>query len=215
MYKRKDWVFLRRGQGASGDNSSSSSESSEESRPESDDSASDSEEIESSMEDSEELSDEEEDGSILELAEEDFSAEEEEPGNMEEGLQEQLELWYDSGSKGKVEKGQALMCTICKGKRLLLNSVVLYQHVESKIHKKMLSSSEFSGEELIKYISYAKTRDENAIFETDAETHAERLERIKTLADKPQTKGSKTVKKRKPRPGKRQRESLKKQRDSA
>ena len=213
MYKRKDWVFLRRGQGASGDTSSSSG-SSEESRPESDDSGSDSEEIESSMEDSEVLSEEEEDGSISELEEEDVSAQEEEPGEVEEGLQEQLELWYDSGSKGKVKKGKALMCTICKGKRLLLNSVMLYQHVESKIHKKMLSSCEFSGKDLVEYISYAKAGDEKAL-ETDVETHAERLERIKTLADKPQTKGSKNSKKRKPRPGKRQRQSLKQQIDSA
>ena len=205
MFKRKDWVFLRKGQGGE---ASSSSE--------------DSEDLSSSLtsESEEEASTEEEETTDqtssqediqVHLSDEDLSAEE----NLAT-LEGQIEEWCNSREKGNTVKGRALTCMICTGKKLLLNSDMFLKHVSSSKHKTNAASSKHSNkDELAKLFCFADQSDTQKP-QQDVETHAERLERVKNASLEKRSIISSTPrdekqKKRKTRPGKRQRQQIKAQ----
>ena len=149
--------------------------------------------------------------------------------------------WYSSGLEKKKIDGRAITCVLCGGKKLILNSIMLCEHLQSKSHRKKLKHAGHESSETVEngdelYEDLAKllcfsdtfTRFMKASNEAEnLETHGERLERIQT-ASKVESKESKQIaneqenarKKsgkrnkgmRKKRPGKRQRLAMKQER---
>jgi len=119
--------------------------------------------------------------------------------------------WYEAGKAHRVVRGKALRCMVCPGKRkLLLNSVALRQHIESKVHQKRCGVVEGikDVERHVECFVSADQSSKDEVAEDEIETHGERLQRIQSLVSTIDTKkGDKesSGKKRKPRPGKRQR----------
>ena len=205
MFKRKDWVFLRKGQGGEASSSSEDSEDLSSSlTSESEEGASTEEEETTDQTSSQE-------DIQVHLSDEDLSAEE----NLAT-LEDQIEEWCNSREKGNTVKGRALTCMICTGKKLLLNSDMFLKHVASSKHKKNAASSKLlDKDELAKLFCFADQSDTEKP-QQDVETHAERLERVKNASLEKRSIISSTPrdekkKKRKTRPGKRQRQQIKAQ----
>lgn len=205
MLKRKDWVFLRKGQGGEASSSSEDSEDLSSSlTSESEEGASIEEEETTDQTSSQE-------DIQVHLSDEDLSAEE----NLAT-LEDQIEEWCNSRENGNTVKGRALTCMICTGKKLLLNSDMFLKHVSSSKHKTNAASSKHSKkDELAKLFCFADQSDTQKP-QQDVETHAERLERVKNASLEKRSIISSTPrdekqKKRKTRPGKRQRQQIKAQ----
>lgn len=208
MFKRKDWVFLRKGQGGE---ASSSSEDSEDSEDLSSSLTSDREEgVSTEEEETTDQTSSQEDIQVP-LSDEDLAAEE-----KLATLEDQIEEWCNSREKGNTIKGRALTCMICTGKKLLLNSDMFLKHVVSTKHKANAASLKHSDrDEVAKIFCFADQSDTQKP-QQDVETHAERLERIKNASLEKRSIISSTSrdgnkKKRKTRPGKRQRRQIKAQ----
>ena len=111
-------------------------------------------------------------------------------------------------------RGRALTCLPCARtkKVLLLNSVMLYQHMASKHHKK-LEKAEGCEAEPFGMFRFAESQSKKGLV-SGGETHAERLARIKKVGTGEKKKnGRKDQRKRKPRLGKRQRQEAKAERE--
>lgn len=108
-------------------------------------------------------------------------------------------------------RGKALRCMVCTGKRrLLLNSAALLQHIYSKVHQKRCGVVEGINdvEGHVECFVFADKNSQNDEAEDEIETHGERLQRIQSLVntvDKRKGGEKQRGKKRKSRPGKRQR----------
>ena len=225
MFKRKDWVHSKKGRGGGLEDSSSSGSSSE------DDGGSDVERdpihrgSERDDEEDEEDEEEEESSGSEELDADDLAAleddddeddddEDDEDGpfgvpDEEDTPDVQARAWHEAGRGGAVVKGRALTCAPCgrTKKVLLLNSVMLYQHLTSKHHKK-LEKAEGCEQEPYSMFRYADEQTRKGLV-SGGETHAERLARIKRVSKSSENSARKEQKPRKARPGKRQRAELK------
>jgi len=193
MFKRKDWVFLRKGQGVGGEASSSSS----------------SEEADSGL-----TSESTEDSSQEEVEPEQCEAETPSTDSIadeENTLANQIDEWCRAARSGETVKGKALTCTICAGKKLLLNSSMFTQHTTSGKHKSNVSLTQnLDNGDWTEMFCFADDCTLDA--HEDVETHAERLQRVKSLSFKDAdqlTTGGQNKRKRKTRPGKRQRQEMK------
>jgi hypothetical protein len=150
--------------------------------------------------------------------------------------------WYSSGLEKKKIDGRAITCVLCGGKKLILNSIMLYEHLQSKSHRKKLKHAGHDSsdtvengdklyEDLAKLLCFSDTfsRFMKASHEAEnLETHGERLERIQTASKvegKKESKqnineqenarkksGKRNKGTRKKRPGKRQRLAMKQER---
>lgn len=152
-------------------------------------------------------------------------------------LIEQIEKWYNDGLEKKKIGGRAITCVLCGGKKLILNSIMLCEHLQSKSHKRKLKhaghdsndtgeNGEDLYEDLAKLLCFSDTFTQFMKATNEAEnleTHRERMERIQT-ASKAEGKnesiendqetcskkyGKKSKGMRKKRPGKRQRLAMK------
>lgn len=207
MFKRKDWVFLRRGQGAGGDASSSSSESGSGGISEEDElsSSSTSKSPEESMNDMEDILN---DISTSDDVQPSISPSDEQGDNS---LADQVAKWCEAIETGQVIKGRPLRCKICTGKKLLLNSNMYSQHISSGKHRENMALHNFDQGDCSTYFSFAE---ECHVVREDVETHAERLVRIQNIPIVKHAGGSTkhsdgNKKRRKARPGKRQRQQTK------
>jgi len=224
MFKRKDWVHSKKGRGGGLEDSSSSGSSSE------DDGGSDVERdpihrgSERDDEEDEEDEEEEESSGSEELDADDLAALEDDDDEDDDDDDEdgpfgvpdeedtpdvQARAWHEAGRGGAVVKGRALTCAPCgrTKKVLLLNSVMLYQHLTSKHHKK-LEKAEGCEQEPYSMFRYADEQTRKGLV-SGGETHAERLARIKRVSKSSENSARKEQKPRKARPGKRQRAELK------
>ena len=199
MFKRADWVHTKKGRGGGLEDSSSSSsddddepiyssvgEADDSDEEEDDDDDDNSEEddsgeellvdrgdgVEQDGQDGDHLSDDD-DMDVLEAIA-DICGDDEEMQDM--CAMKQADKWYEAGEQGKVLKGRALTCVPCarKKKVLLLNSVMLYKHMESGQHRKVLEREDPAD----MIFRYADTYTKKGLV-TGGETHHERLQRIK------------------------------------
>eukprot|EP00889_Picochlorum_renovo_P002609 jgi/Picre1/29639/NNA_005022.t1 len=209
MFKRKDWVLLRRGQGVEGDANSTSSSSDQ--SQESDAVSSSSESLDVSTGSSER----EEEGHHVRLERSSrlgsLSGEESDSLDSDGAdVRAQVREWYEAGMAHRMVRGKALRCMMCTGKRrLLLNSTALLQHIHSKVHQKRCGVEGIDDvENHVECFVFADTSSKLIEAEDEVETHGERLQRIQSLVDTMEKRkgGEKPRgKKRKSRPGKRQR----------
>lgn len=200
MFKRKDWVFLRKGQGIEGEASSTSSSG------EDSDSVSDLISVSTGCDSGQEEKEAVTERRVVDSPSTDLTAVE---GNA---LANQIDEWCSAARSGDTIKGRALTCMICAGKKLLLNSSMFSQHITSGKHRGSVSfkQNNIDNEDLTKMFCFADDckRDANE----DIETHTERLERVKSfaLADTEHpVRRERDRRKRKTRPGKRQRQEMK------
>lgn len=204
MFKRKDWVFLQKGQGASGEADSSSSSSSDE-KPESEsptESSAESSELEQEV--SNDVSHDSEGASSQDIGSADLVD--------DNGLASQIDMWYHAKEENKTIKGRALACKICNTKKLLLNSSMFLDHITSGKHRTRVATLE--NAESIDMAECFVFADNYNIKDEEVETHTERLERIQNMLLKEEASNerksrNKGKKRRKTRPGKRQREKIK------
>ncbi|KAL0020416.1 hypothetical protein WJX77_000979 [Trebouxia sp. C0004] len=150
---------------------------------------------------------------LQDLSEDDY----EEPAEPRIDVVELVQNWLTAPASQEI-KGPPLRCRWCPG-TLLLNATALKNHMESKRHKKRQKVSEDEP----KPICLAEDVLED---ESEGETHAERLERLRQLSAPPELSNVSDSKRRrlirklkaeqrskaaKQRPGKRQRAELKAQ----
>ncbi|KAL0020678.1 hypothetical protein WJX79_009874 [Trebouxia sp. C0005] len=150
---------------------------------------------------------------LQDLSEDDY----EEPAEPRIDVDELVQNWLTAPTSQQI-KGPPLRCRWCPG-TLLLNATALKNHMESKRHQKRQKISEAEP----KPICLAEDVLED---ESEGETHAERLERLRQLSAPPELSNVSDSKRRrlirklkaeqrskaaKQRPGKRQRAELKAQ----
>jgi hypothetical protein len=214
MFKRKDWIHTKKGRGQLEETSSSSDDESLQ------------EDLEVSSSEDDETSEEDLDEGLndSELSHEDIESGESAQALVLDGEDDthldseeaehnrQSKEWYEAGKTGVLLRGRPLTCVPCARtkKNLLLNSVMLFQHIESAVHKRALSNGS-----LMEEFRFADDFNSRGV-DYNAETHSERLQRVKIelagTVDKSKKPGGKlrmNQKKRKTRPGKRQRAELK------
>lgn len=218
MFKRRDWVHMhgQDGEGSSDDDSSDGSEVSERESSASGSDASDSgsEAEEPAQSDvAEESAELPEARRLQDLSEDDF----EEADEPRVDVVELVQTWLTS-PEPELLKGPPLRCRWCPG-TLLLNAIALKNHVESKRHQRRHKPDEDQPQP----ICLAEDMQEA---ESEGETHAERLERLRQLSAPPQLsklsasqrrrmirklKAEQRSKLPKVKPGKRQRAEIKAQ----
>ncbi|DBA72517.1 TPA: hypothetical protein ACH3X2_010278 [Trebouxia sp. C0005] len=223
MFKRRDWAHMhgQDGEGSSDDDSSEDSGSARHSPSSSEaDDGSDSSQAHTSAESDGPESDGDEETPFLsgakrlqDLSEDDY----EEPAEPRIDVDELVQNWLTAPTSQQI-KGPPLRCRWCPG-TLLLNATALKNHMESKRHQKRQKISEAEP----KPICLAEDVLED---ESEGETHAERLERLRQLSAPPELSNVSDSKRRrlirklkaeqrskaaKQRPGKRQRAELKAQ----